>query len=523
MSTIMRKTRYTMVAALVVGLASPVMLPTAEAQADEVVRTNGDVNLRARPGERAPTLVRLDEGTKVRVLDSQGRWLKVSYKGKVGWVTRTQVDDDGETVSARASADKKRTAPAKARKKGFNSLDDEAVGGDAVDEEDEDWAEDEDSDDPLADEEEEVQKPKKKVAKARPAPKKKAKAKKAKKAPKIEEGSEVVVARSTTVRQKPSKKGEELWDVDKGSEMVVVAVSDDGSWTKVEDSDGEKGWVASKDLAARGGSMDDEDSGDAIDEESGDDEGGSRSVRRRVKKGQNAVRVNADLGLLSKQQVYASNGMGLVSNYQLANTAPAVILGGSLMRNMGSYWAGLEVGGMMTVGGDGITIAGAMPEVLTWAALEINARGVLSYSLDKKKGYAISGRAGYHTASVTVAPPVTAKLPSEKVAGLPAGPGFDAPMLTDSIGVRLSVDYMVSGTLEQTEGLKDGEQSKTSIFLVGASGNYKLSAKMDIHAHYQMNFEGFGFGGTNQREATATGAVRKDVQHVVGAGIGYQF
>src|SRR5690349_5746583 len=125
--------RWTLVAvAMVFGLA--LLGWSASASADEVVRLNTDANLRARPGERAPTLAKLGEGQKVRIIGRQGRWLKVSYKGKVGWLTRTQVEDSADDdVAARPSTDKKRTSSGgKARKAWSGDVDDDSVGSDAV-------------------------------------------------------------------------------------------------------------------------------------------------------------------------------------------------------------------------------------------------------------------------------------------------------------------------------------------------------------------------------------------------------
>jgi uncharacterized protein YgiM (DUF1202 family) len=520
--------RWTLVvAAMVFGLA--LLGWSASASAEEVVRLNTDANLRARPGERAPTLAKLDEGQKVRVIGRQGRWIKVSFKGKVGWLTRTQVDtDDDDDVAARPSADKKRNSSGgKARKAWSGDVDDDSIGADAV-EDDEDM-----EDEPKA-------KPKKKVAKAnKKSPKKVARAKK------IGKGDEVVTTKSATVREKPSKKADDLWDADKGATMTVISVSEDGDWLKVQDEDGEKGWIASKDVAMQGGS-DDEESDDeevAMSDDGGDDEGMSdeddepapKKVRKKGKRDPKAaggiqIGAFANLGILSKNQAYSSGGTGLRANYALSNTAPAVIAGGSAHKDMGGYTVGAEGGVMMTVGGDGIKIGGAgdgmgmgTPEVLTWKALEINVRGVVGYTWDKKKGYTFQGFAGYHTSSVTVAVSDTAKLPSERITGYTVGAGLMLPGITDKVGLSMGASMLVGGKLEQTANLEDGESSAISAFYVGATATYDINPKMDAHASYQLSAEGFGFAGANTREPTAMNAKRQDTQHVIGVGLAYQF
>ena len=74
------------------ALASLLMAGMASEASADSERLTTDARLRVRPGERAPTLMKLDEGTSVRVIGRQGRWLKVSVRGKIGWITRTQIE-----------------------------------------------------------------------------------------------------------------------------------------------------------------------------------------------------------------------------------------------------------------------------------------------------------------------------------------------------------------------------------------------------------------------------------------------
>jgi uncharacterized protein YgiM (DUF1202 family) len=507
----------------------------ARAHADETVRLNTEANLRARPGERAPTLAVLDEGQSVRVIGRQGRWIKVTYKGRVGWLTRTQVTEDEDGVSARSTAEKKRSASTpKARKAWSSGMDDDAVGEDAVEPDDDSAAaadDDSDADAPKA----------KKVAKAEPKKAKKV-VKTAKKSTPAK-GSTVELKRTATLREKPSTKADELWDADKGTSMKVVAVSGDGAWLKVQDDDGQKGWIAAKDVSAPASDGDDEGSAVSSDDEDsapaasddGDDEDAPRKVTKKAKKHASAaskkgavmISAHANLGILSKSQAYSSGGTGLRANYQLANTAPAVIAGGGLTKDMGGYTIGVDGAVMLTVGGSGIKIAGATMgaagTTLSWKAMEIDARAKVGYAWDKKKGYAVEGHVGYHTSSVTVAVDDTAKLPSERLSGVLVGAGLVLPQLSPKIGLCLGADYMVNAKLEQTKGLSDGTSSAVSAFYIGAEGTYNIKPKMDVHAYTQVALEGFGFAGTNEREATAMNAQRKDTQYVVGLGLSYLF
>src|SRR6185436_20476136 len=98
-------------------------------------RLNAEARLRARPGERAPTLTKLNEGQTVRVVGRQGRWVKVSVGGRTGWITRTQIEGGGgdTQVAARDVPSRKRDRGGDTARKGWSSMDDDATGDEAVD------------------------------------------------------------------------------------------------------------------------------------------------------------------------------------------------------------------------------------------------------------------------------------------------------------------------------------------------------------------------------------------------------
>jgi uncharacterized protein YgiM (DUF1202 family) len=526
-----------LVTALIAGLASSAVAPS-KAHADETVRTNMEASLRARPGERAPTLAHLDEGQTVRVLGRQGRWLKVSVKGKVGWITRTQVDDAEPASSARSGGEKKRTVGAKARKKGWSSMDDEAVGADAVEGEDEESApaEDEKEEAVQAREEPKAEEMKKEEAKSEPVEKtasedaekgekaKKVAAKPRKKAEKIAKGGEVVALRTTTVHAKPSKKSDEKWDASKGTKMTVVAISAEGDWVKVKDADGEKGWVASKDLQARGGDDEDDSSaGDAIaggDSDSMGDEG--KGVRRSTApRGPMVVWAAANAGVLAKTQTYRSDGDGLAANYAINNTAPAVVGQIGLTRKMGTQLVlGADASIAATIGGSGIQVSG-QDGALGWKAVQIEAHGDVGYMLSPK--YQVSGRVGYHVSAVTVDYSPEALLPSETLSGVTLGAAFYAPKLTEKLGAHLGAEYLLGASLLQTDNLNDGDSSTASVIFVNAGMNYQLTAGLSANMTYEMAYESFAWTGINERQADASNARRIDIQHIVGFGVAYAF
>jgi hypothetical protein len=473
------------------------------------------------------------------VIGQEGRWLKVSARGRVGWITRTQVEVAEAPAAARTGvqpAARPRTPEApKARKAWNGSMDDDAVGADA--------AGDDDDENPLAN-----AKPEQKVAAKRVAMKTLAKVA-AKKAPKA--GDKVTLSGDASVRQRPSKKADELFTSEDGQEVKVLTVDDDGEWIRVQDSDGTKGWVEASAVSTKGG--DDEDDEDAApapkavkkDADDGDDEEEMPKAKKKAHHKSASeddgevvkpmwYALDANVGILSKSQDYTSQGTGIRSNYGLANTAPALIVGGIFSKKMGPQYAiGAEGSYMRTVGGSGITVdsgmmaaGGGATTTIAWAAQAIDVRGTVGYDVSGGQ-YQLKGRVGYHVASTTIPQSMqntaTAMLPSEKVSGITVGAGIDAPHLSPKIAMRVGVDMLVSAKLEQTQGMQDGATSQTKAYYLNAMGMYKWKKNIDLMATYTLSYEGFGFAGTNQREATATGAQRKDLQHVLGVGLIYKF
>jgi uncharacterized protein YgiM (DUF1202 family) len=512
-----------------VAVALSLLIGSASA---ESVRLNTDARLRARPGERAPTITKLDEGQVVRVVGRQGRWLKVSVGGRSGWVTRTQVDaEEQPAVAARDVPSRARKSSGVKARKGWSNLDEDATGDEAVEDDEEEL-------DEALDEEKPKARPKKKPVKV--AKVKKAKPSRRKAADgDLRVGMMVVVKSEATVRQRPSGKADEIYTAEKGEEMKVILVADDGGkWVRVQDGDGTKGWIETRAVASPhdwSGDEDDSDEGEddesaiAADDDEGDEDGdddGETRVRRRAKKGGLWYSVGANLAFVSKKQEFSSDSMSLVGQYALTNNSPAVLVGGFIGKQFGKYDLAAEAWYMRTVGGSGISIEdpnaamGVMAETLDWTEQAIDVRAVAGYHMDK---YTIIGRGGYHINNTVVATSDVAKLSSETLKGFTVGVGIEAPKLSDKIGARVSVEMLLSGTLEQTENLKDGDSAEVAGYYVNALATYRVSPKLEGLATYNLAYEGYAFSGASQRETAATNGKRTDLQHVVGVGVRYQF
>jgi hypothetical protein len=83
---------------------SVLALSAVPARADdrEAVLALQDIRLRARAGEHARKIDRVEKGDELVILRTKGRWLRVRYGTRVGWVTRTQVGESAPEPRPRA-------------------------------------------------------------------------------------------------------------------------------------------------------------------------------------------------------------------------------------------------------------------------------------------------------------------------------------------------------------------------------------------------------------------------------------
>jgi hypothetical protein len=468
----------------------------------------------------------------------------------MGWVTRTQVDAEEAAVAARETPNRARRGKDKARK-GWSSFDEDATGDEAVEDDEEEM--------------EEARKPKKKkeVAKAKKkAPKKVAKAKKAKakkaKGEAWSVGMMVVVKGDATVRQRPSAKADEIYTAEKGEEMKIILVAeDDGKWVRVQHEDGTKGWIETNQIAwaeamrereeededdqeaeeeaeeESAVAMSDEDDDDDDDEsarssDDEDDDDGETRIRRKSKSGKLWYSVGANLAFVSKKQEFTSDSTTFpVGAYTLANNSPAVQIGAFLGKRFGSYEIAAEATYLRTVGGSGIAVDNPQTAEadanLAWAEQAIDVRAAFGYHLDKDDKYTVYARGGYHVNNVVVDESDFAKLPSETLTGFTVGLSFEAPQISEKIGVRAHFDYLLGGSLTQTAGYKDGDSATIASYLLGAMATYKVTKSIIGVASYNLAYEGYAFSGASEREATAVNGKRTDLQHLLAVGVRYQF
>jgi uncharacterized protein YgiM (DUF1202 family) len=498
------------------------------AEADKTVKLSASAPLRARPGERAPTITKLSAGQSVKIVAEKGRWLQVSVGGRVGWITRTQAELDSETEIVSSGKRGGEKAPGGKRgKKKWDALADGSVGGDVVA--------------ATADEEVEAQKPQQRFTETSEDV--------SAERPELEVGETVAARRDATVRKKPSKKGAELFEMEKGDRATVLLLDEEGAWVRIEDEEGTKGWVAAKDLeAAKPAKAKVVAKAEAPAEEEVEETREEREPPRKSKKkavepepedGEEIAGASADdvpgrfrgkrftwflgasMGFLSRTQRFTSEGTGVRANYGINNSAPAVQAGGQAILRFGKIGVGVEGWYLRSLGGSGIQVDdGETMGTIDYRSVAMDARLLFGVEL---AGIFMHARGGYHRDTTYVTFNDFAMLPDERVSGFTAGAGVAANGIARRLGLHAEVDVLLAGKLSQDAGTRDGTVTKSVAYYISGGASFQLLKGLEANAAYSLTLAGFGFAGPSDRDSTATDGRRKDRQHLVTVGARYSF
>jgi hypothetical protein len=523
----------------------------------EKVKTNQSTKLFARPGEQAKVLLTVKSGQNMTLLSKDGRWLKVRVNGRTGYVPRSKVDmaDDGEIAR---NTRRRPFVDGRSKRRGFGGdAPDDRVGADATGEgqDDADAEEDEpkkvakkESDDEDEDSDDEDEKPAKKAPEKKVAKveTKKPAAKEAddededegadeedeeeenplpkKTAAKEAEDEEEEDKEPSKARARVSKKQKVFEDPDAESEDLFIARPTDtlfaletkGSWTKVENSEGDAGWIQTSDLEIEGGG------------------GGGGGF------GKKQLNVRARMGLMFIQQGMRTQGSMTPKwpdNYNLGVSSVMLSIGGGILVPRGNKLFGAEVtydyaktalGGVYFDNKDDMVPATNIG--LTFH--NINARLVAGIDFKKKSGMALFARLGYHyqgylVTDVTSMTANPAKLPSETVKAPTIGAALSLPSFTQKIGLRFDLDAIIFGaTVNQTLGLQDGTSPSVKAVDAGLTATYHWKKGLDLQAAYNLHYMGIDFGAplaSSTRGHMGTDVARTDIFHMISLGIAKPF
>lgn len=509
----------------------------AESRAEKV-KANQATSLLNRPGERGKVLISVDEGKSMTVLAKQGRWLKVRVSGRTGFVPRSKVDMAEEDIVRNTR--RRSFVDGRGTKRGFGGeqAPEDRVGADSVGDgvgeaaaEDEGGGDDdEDADEPVARSSAKPGKPGGKGKPAKPAA--------------SDEGDEddIVVddeeaeaeavadeadTRRKTARVKskqvafndPSEDSDESFAATPGMALYPTGEKK-ASFTEVENDEGDLGWLPDSALEV------DESSGGGDDGDGdGDGDGGGAGPS-------GPISVGVRLGVTYVTQGLRSAGgaIAMPDNYNLSTAAATLALGGSYLRPYGAkfliggeamYEYAKALGGFDVMGGGSTSVS----------LHNFRLRALGGYDLKGKRGLALFARLGFHYQSYQVAnvedlTKNTGTIPSEILQAPSIGIGLTLPRMTAKLGLRLSLDAVVFGSLKQTKNIEDGADPSASAFVTNLGVTYRWKPGYDLLVQYELNYLSASFGAplaTSKRMHTGTSTTRTDFFHGLTFGLSKAF
>ncbi|HEU5059408.1 MAG TPA: SH3 domain-containing protein, partial [Kofleriaceae bacterium] len=487
----------------------------------------------AAPGEQSRVVTRVRAGKEMVVLQTKNRWLKVRVNGRTGWITRSNVTTVELAEPAPRAKRRRPFVEGRSTRRGSRGKGpSDRIGGDATDEEIDDDADDED-DERLARERKKAR-IKRKKAQAKEMDEEildededealasgerrddddddDARGDDDDEEDEDEEEKEpereyvVVKVDSATIYEEASTRSEEIESASEGSKLFVV--ERDGKWIKVEDENGNEGWVkASK--------VEDGESGPGYQWE------------------KFAKRARANLGYAALTQNFTSNG-AVDPSYKLSSAAAVLSLGGDVLYDYSSdYLIGGDLGYRLHVASPGIRYSDGETAVnigYKVHQLDLGVRG--GKKLSKKSGMAAYGRLGYHYErfginNVSDFEKNLAYLPSEILQGPTIGAMFEMPKLTEKFAIRASLDYLkFLASRKQTVNLEDGSTSSPSALWFSLGTVYDWKPAWKITGDYQFTYAKTSWSGQvegSMRPQMATEASRKDSMHLLMIGLGRVF
>jgi SH3-like domain-containing protein len=538
----MRRTKRALIVLALASSASGLLAAAdtvlLEGTADaETVEARNAADVFATPGEQARVVTRVRAGKEMTVLQTKNRWLKVRVNGRTGWITRSnvttvelsepaprakrrrpfvegrstrrgsrgkgpsdrigadvtgddEVEADDDDDDARHKRERKR-ARIKRKKAQAREMDNEVLdeddeealaSGEEADDDDGAKADDDDDGDDDEDKEEDEEK-------------------------EPEREYVVVKVASAKIYEEASTESETLDSASEGSKLFVV--ERDGKWIKIEDENGNEGWVKASKV------------------EDGGDSGSGYKWEKFAK------RARANLGYASLTQNFTSNGTTDPS-YKLSSAAAVLAVGGDVLYDYSpTYLIGGDIGYRLQIASPGIRYSDGENSVnigYKVHQIDLGVRG--GYKLSKKSGMAAYGRLGYHYErfginNVSDFEKNLAYLPSEILQGPTIGGIFEMPKLTEKFALRAGFDYLkFLASRKQTVNLEDGSTSSPSALWLNLGTVYDWKADWKITGDYQFTYAKTDWSGTvegSMRPQQATSASRKDSLHLLMIGLGRTF
>lgn len=492
------------------------------AEAD-VAKTTKSTPVMQRKGEKSRVLMRIPPGKNVKVLTQEGRWVKVRYQGRTGWVTRSSLSAASVARKTTKTKRKKGFVEGRDKKRAFEgSGPEDRVGADAVTEKGEEVIEDEGEGEAAAEEaagstegseEETIDEESSARGEGEEA------------SDEGDEGDEdsedgegdedeadteegedqgsdvlqtiVVTASKASLYRRPSSSSKAFQTVTQGAKLVMHKKSRTGSWLLVENADGDQGWILASAVGEPG-----------------------------LDRPKLLIRAGTRAGYTALRQAFVSDGPvdNELANYKIASGAASFGVAGDVMyRVTSSVVVGADLDYTGSYSSPGIAYNG---ENVAYTAHEVSVGAAAGYDFNATNGMAVYGRAGYHYGKFGVNPPLNmAGLPSEIMSGITLGARMEIPRLSGKIGLRLAGDAMFpAANLTQTEGLRDGNLDSLFAAWVSTLVTYQWSPKISLEAGYRYGVAKAVWTGQSQRPTDAVNQSRRaDNGHLLSLGVGTWF
>ncbi|MBK9030235.1 MAG: SH3 domain-containing protein [Myxococcales bacterium] len=474
--------------AAVVLVAAAALLGGSVAHAERV-RTTDRVKVYRNTGEQSGVVTKVAEGTTLKVLKTEGRWLKVRVNGRTGWITRsnvTSLDDDDVPRNTR----RRPFVDGRSTRRGWgDGAPEDRVGADATDPDDGDagddqgdrgggtargrdddkgGGDDEDCDD--CDERDRGDDDVDAVAMV------------------------VVTAPRTKLYPRASRKAKSSRTLRRGARLIVL--ERDADWVRVEFDD-DAGFVRADDVA--------------------DADARPPRVARQIF-------TKARLGFASLGGTFTSDGPAAnpLARYQLGSTAISVNLGVEVAyAYKRDYFLGGGVEYLGCVATPGIRYGS---EDIGFKTHDVDLRVIGGYDLRDRRGTVVWGRVGYHVGILSMSNLMNAaNIPSETFRGPAIGASVTMPRLTPTIGVAAALDLVYPGTRSQTQGNEDGALDGAMGLMAGLTGAYAWKPAWNLEAAYRFGYAKTAWTGPSNRGTGSNAAERVDKNHVVTVGLARTF
>lgn len=477
----------------------------------EKVKTNQSAKLYSRAGEQSPVILTLKSGQTMTVLAKDGRWVKVRVSGRTGWIPRSKVDLPNDDEEIARNTRRRPFVDGRGTKRGFGGEGgpDDRIGADATGDGDDaprptgKVARSDDDDRPAH------KKSRGDDGDDRPArksrddddddrPAKSGDDDDAKEAPR----PTAHVAKTTDIYNEPNAGSDASFTA--GPKTALYVVEEKGKWTFVENDEGDAGYVLTSKL---------------------DIEAPAGGPHNRM------IDLRGQLGYaLVSQTVHTPGGtQNVPDNYGAGSSSLGVALGGEVLYPYQKrYWLGGELSYAWTrTWFGGIQY---MNSTTAFSFHNFNLRALGGYDLENKLGMIALGRLGYHYDSFQVADVTdftknTARIPSQIIHGPTIGGGLMIPRLTDTLGLRGSLDLLPIASLTQTKNLEDGTGPGAWALYFGAALNYRWKPKIDIQGTFDVGYTSISFDDKapmSMRMHTGTGpSSGSDVNVTLAVGVSY--